>query len=189
MLQKLPQKTWHSTFLLLRAVDLTHTICLILHPVLLSYSDQSNWDDSEMINKNLFPPNENRITVHPRVLVKTTPEVWRIIEHTVVSLRSSMSACCQAIGVGTSTFTGLHKTPKCPSNCSTFLWWKSKVCSTLCYNLATKHWEHAVHAVWRAVMDMFALFSGAAERQLVWKSAWMQLQGQTHAGFGFQGFA
>lgn len=132
-----------------------------------------------------FPQNENRITVHLRVLVKTTPEVSRIIERTVVSLCSSMSAGCQAIGLGTSTFVGLQKTQKCPSNCSTFLRWKSDVRAIPCYNLATKHGEHAVHAVWRAVMDMFALFFRAAERRLVWKTPRMQLQDQTHAAFGF----
>lgn len=85
---KTTTKTWHITLLLVRAVDLK--ICLILHPVPLSYSDQSNWDNSEMILRNRFPQNENIVIIHPHVLVKTTPEVWSIIYHTVVSLRGSI---------------------------------------------------------------------------------------------------
>lgn len=46
-----------------------------------------------------------------------------------------------------------------------------------CYDLATKHWEHVVQAVWSAC------FLGAAKRRLAWKTAEMQPQVQSHAVF------
>lgn len=101
------KKTWHSKFLLLGAVEWS-TSSLLLWPVKLR---QLRNDHVWFISwgNDSSPQNENRVTVHPHMLVKTTPEFWRLIEQALVSLCSSMSACW-TIRVGTSTFMWLQKT-------------------------------------------------------------------------------
>lgn len=106
-------------------------------------------------------------------------------EGTVVSLHSSMS-CCQAIRVGTAFFPCFQKNTEMSIK---FLHVSLvDVSKSVCISelqLGYKHWEHRVQAVCRAVMYMFGLCFGTVKRWLIWKTAEMQLEGQTHAVFCF----
>lgn len=123
-----------------------------------SYSGLSVWSMASALSRtlpaapSLTSPSETTQLMITHVsskwkqslLMKTSAEVWGIIQHTAVSLHSSVSACCWTVGDDAS---GNHRdahqvAPRVSSSV-----WPS-------YNLSTNHCGRAQ----RAEMDTFRLF-------------------------------